>query len=302
MSEIEINLAPITLFVYNRPEHTKKTIEALQKNELANESELFIYSDAAKNKEEEAKVKKVREYINNIDGFKKITILKKKINWGLTNSIIDGVTEIINKYGKIIVLEDDLVTSKYFLRYMNDALKVYKDNKRVWEIGGYVYPISYQSKKDFFFAPYTTSWGWATWINRWKYYERNPKKLINSFDEIKIKKFNLDNSDEIWEQVIQNAKGKLYTWAVFWYAVVFLKDGVTVYPKISMVKNIGHDGSGMNSGKSYIFETKLSEEPLSISLEDVEINSDIITQVKKYLRKNNSFLKKFLSKFRKLFI
>ncbi len=297
-----MSLSPIILFVYNRPDHTKKTIEALKKNDLANKSELFIYSDAAKNRNAQNKVTKVREYIKNIDGFKKVTVFKKKINSGLANSIIDGVTEIINQYGKIIVLEDDLVTSKYFLRYMNDALNVYKDNKKVWEIGGYVYPITYQSKKDFFFSPYTTSWGWATWVNRWKHFERNPKKLINTFNKEEIKRFNLNNSDEIWEQVILNAKGDLYTWAVFWYATVFLNNGVTVYPKISMVQNIGHDGSGVNSGKSDLFKTKLSEEPLNITLVDIDIDRDIIEKVEKYLKKNKSLSRRFLRKLKELFI
>ena len=144
--------APIVLFVYNRLEHTRLTVEALQKNELANQSELFIYSDAAKNKNEQFKVYNVRKYIDNIDGFKKVTIFERKKNLGLANSIIDGVTNIVNKYGKIIVLEDDLVTSSFFLRYMNDALTKYKGNKRIWEVGGYVYPISCESKRDFFFC------------------------------------------------------------------------------------------------------------------------------------------------------
>ena len=116
------DLAPIVLFVYNRPDHTRQTVEALQKNELAIDSELFIYSDATKNENAEQKVNEVREYIKNINGFKKVTIVEREKNWGLANSIIDGVTKIVNEYGKIIVLEDDLVTSPYFLKFMNWAL------------------------------------------------------------------------------------------------------------------------------------------------------------------------------------
>jgi GT2 family glycosyltransferase len=114
--------APIALFVYNRPWHTRQTVEALKKNELASESELFIYSDAPKNGKAKEKVKEVREYIKTIDGFKKVTIIERENNWGLADSIIDGVTKIVNEYGKIIVLEDDLVTSPYFLKFMNEAL------------------------------------------------------------------------------------------------------------------------------------------------------------------------------------
>ena len=296
-----MNLAPIVLFVYNRPDHTRQTIKALQKNELVSESELFIYSDAAKNRDAEDNVNKVRKYIKHINGFKKVTIFEREKNLGLANSIIDGVTKIVNEYGKIIVLEDDLITSPYFLRYMNDALKTYADSKRIWEVGGYTYPIFYESKSDFFFAPYTTSWGWATWSDRWKYFERDTEKLIGIFDKEKIKKFNLDNSDNIWSQITENTKGRIYTWAVFWYAIVFLNDGLTIYPKRSMVKNIGHDGSGMNSTKSNFFKVNLSEKPINISLVDISINSDIIIEVKKYLKKNRSILRKILAIIRKLF-
>lgn len=302
MNKDKTSLAPIVLFVYDRLNHLRKTIKALQKNELANESELFIYSDAANNINSQNKVNEVRNYIQNIKGFKKVTIFQRKKNLGLANSIIKGVTDIVNDFGKVIVLEDDLVTSKYFLRYMNDALNIYKKKKRVWEVGGYVYPIAYKHRKDFFFAPYTTSWGWATWSDRWKHFERNPKKLIDTFDNEKIKRFNIDDSENLWEQVIRNAKGELFSWAVFWYAVVFLNRGVTIYPKISMIKNIGHDGTGMNSKKSNFFETNIAQERLNISLEDIEINTDINLEVKNFLKKNKSFSRRFLNKFKRLFL
>ena len=130
-------LAPIVLFVYNRPEHTKLTVMALQKNELARESELFIYSDAPKNLDVKVKTDEVRKYIKSISGFKKIIIIEREKNWGLAASIIDGVTKIINEYGKIIVLEDDLVTSSYFLKFMNEALEFYKNEDKVWHISGW---------------------------------------------------------------------------------------------------------------------------------------------------------------------
>ncbi len=129
-----MSLSPIVLFVYNRPWHTQKTIEALQKNELASESELFIYSDAAKNETAIHAVEKVRNYIKKTTGFKKITIIERDKNWGLANSIIDGVTTIVNQYEKIIVLEDDLLTSPYFLRFMNEALTFFKENSKLKNI------------------------------------------------------------------------------------------------------------------------------------------------------------------------
>jgi GT2 family glycosyltransferase len=108
------NLAPIVLFVYNRPDHTQKTLQALQKNTLAFDSELFIYADAAKNNLVKQQVDEVRTLISNVSGFRNVTVIKQEINTGLANSIIGGVTEIANKYGKVIALEDDLLTSPYF--------------------------------------------------------------------------------------------------------------------------------------------------------------------------------------------
>ena len=163
---IGIHLSPIVLFVYNRPWHTKQTVEALQKNELAKESELFIYSDEAKNKDVRKSVDEVREYIGKIDGFKKVTIIKREKNWGLANSIIDGVTKTVNEYGKIIVLEDDLITSPYFLKFMNEALEFYKEEQKVWHISGWSYPINTNNIDDVFFLRVMNCWGWATWADK----------------------------------------------------------------------------------------------------------------------------------------
>mgnify|MGYP006309741777 CR=1 FL=1 len=128
MGDVKLKLAPIVLFVYNRPEHTKRTIKALKNNKLAQESELFIFSDGEKSSNDYQNVKKVRKIINNIIGFKNIKVFESEINKGLADSVIDGVTKIINDYEKVIVLEDDLITSKNFLSYMNRALNFYEDN------------------------------------------------------------------------------------------------------------------------------------------------------------------------------
>jgi len=143
-------LAPIVLFVYNRPEHTRRTVKALQKNKLAIESELIIYSDAHTNISVKEGTDEVRGYIKNIDGFKKVTIIERDKNWGLAASIIDGVTKIINKYGRVIVLEDDLVTSPYFLNFMNNALVFYENEDKVWHISGWNYPIDIDGLNDVF--------------------------------------------------------------------------------------------------------------------------------------------------------
>ncbi len=151
-------LAPITLFVYNRLSHTKQTINALKKNKLAEQSELIIFSDSFKNSDDKKKVNQVREYIRSIKGFKGVEIIERPDNFGLANSIIDGVTRVVNQYGKVIVLEDDLVTSSFFLEYMNNALLCYEDDPQVISIHGYNYPIS--DLPEIFFIKGADCWGW----------------------------------------------------------------------------------------------------------------------------------------------
>ena len=243
-----MNLSPIVLFVYNRPDHTRQTIEALQKNELAKESELFIYSDEAKNDDARKSVDEVRKYIEKVDGFKKVTIIKREKNWGLANSIIDGVTKIVNEYGKIIVLEDDLVTSPYFLKFMNEALEFYERDDKVWHVSGWNYPIDTNDLDDVFLWRLMNCWGWATWANRWEYYEKDVNKLIASFTKRDIEKFNLDEVENVWGQVLANKKNKINTWAVFWYATIFKHSGLCLNPSKTFVINIGHDGSGVHCG------------------------------------------------------
>ncbi len=234
----KMNLAPVVLFVYNRLEPLKQTIKSLQKNELANNSELFIYSDEAENKNIKFKVSRVREYIKNINGFKKVVIIERKKNWGLANSIIDGVTKIVNKYGRIIVLEDDLVTSPYFLRFMNEALDMYKDNPKIASIHGYIYPI--KNLPDTFFIKGADCWGWATWKHKWSIFESDGKKLMDQIRKKNLKKdIDFNDSYGYTKMLEDQIKGKNNSWAVRWYISAFLKNMITLYPGQSYVQNIG---------------------------------------------------------------
>ncbi len=252
-----MDLAPIIFFTYNRLWHTRQTVEALQKNELASESELFIFSDGPKPGDEE-KVKEIREYLKTITGFKKVTIIEREKNWGLANNIIDGVTRIVSEYGKIIVLEDDLVTSPYFLKFMNEALEVYKDEGRVMHISGYNYPIKTDGLDDAFFLKPTSCWGWATWDRAWKYYKKDPDYYLRIFTKEMIKDFNLNGAYDYFGQIIANKKGKINTWAIFWYASVYINNGLSLHPRESLVNNIGHDATGVHCSKSDAFMVRLS--------------------------------------------
>lgn len=289
-----MNLAPIVLFVYNRPWHTQQTIEALQKNSLAEESELFIYSDAAKNDTEKDNVDEVRSYIKTIKGFKKVTIIEQEENRGLADSIISGVTNIVNKYGKIIVLEDDLVTSPFFLNYMNDALTYYEDEKQVWHISGWNYPIKIKSKEDVYLWRTMNCWGWATWSDRWYYFEKNIDMIIDEFNEKDIKKFNLDGTIDFWSQVLSNKEGKIDTWAIFWYTSIFKNDGLCLNPKQSYIRNVGLDSSGMHCSENYdidnMFLNKKSKVVFEKNIqENIEFTQDIKAYQAKLKRQKNIF-------------
>lgn len=292
-----MSLSPIVLFTYNRLWHTQQTVEALQENELANESELFIYSDGGRDEESWKKVNEVRKYLQTIQGFKDVKIIEQERNLGLADSIISGVTKIVNQYGKIIVLEDDIVTNPYFLRFMNDALDFYEYEDKVWHISGWNYPVKINTTKEVYFSSFGNTWGWATWFDRWSYFKKNTDYLLEKFDSQMIYKFNIDDSFNFWKQVVLNKKNEINTWAIYWYATFFLHDGLCLNPIKSLVQNIGFDGSGQNCGTSNLYAT---DEVKLLKVEDFTtdgtVNDFMVDKIKLYyhekLKSNNSFIEK----------
>lgn len=246
---IDKNLAPILLFVYARADHTKRTLEALAANDLAKHSDLIVYADAPRNDSEQAVVKEVRSIVKFAHGFRSITVIERRKNFGLARNIIEGVSEACNRYGRVIVLEDDLVTSPGFLTFMNAALDRYHDDKQVWHISGWNYPMDSNELGDAFFVRVMNCWGWATWVDRWQHYEKNTNKLITEFDNGMIRRFDLEDSGVFWSQVLQNKQGRLNTWAIYWYATIFKQSGLCLNPSISYIHNIGLDGSGTHGSK-----------------------------------------------------
>lgn len=249
-----MKLAPIVLFVYNRPCHTQQTIEALQKNELASESDLIVFSDAPKSGAQVDAVQEVRKYISEIDGFKTVTIVEREANLGLARSIIDGVTTIVNKYGRIIVLEDDLLVSPYFLEYMNRALERYEHEDKVMQISANMLPIrSGETLPDMFFCKMTTSWGWASWDRAWCKFEPDANFLLSSLSAKRARK-EFDMGYNYFQMLEVQARSEVDSWAIRWYASVFMAGGLCLHPSVSLVVNIGHDGSGTHCGKSAIYD------------------------------------------------
>ena len=292
------NLAPIALFVYNRPQHTERTIKFLQHNELAAESRLYIFSDGAKSNNDEEKVAEVRAIINKTEGFKSVKVIERKDNAGLANSVIAGVTQLINDYGQVIVFEDDLVTSPHTLTYFNQALNRYRDEERVMHIGAYMYPLKSENLPQSFFYRAATSWGWATWATAWVHFEPNIDTLLNQFDAKKKSAFSIENSMNFWKQMQEFKKGKNNSWAIRWYASIFLKGGLTLNPAQSLVNNIGHDGTGVHSGINDIYNVIINPKPITQFPETIKENQEAYQTIKNFLgnRKGNmvSRIKRFV--------
>lgn len=274
-------LAPVILFVYNRPEHTIKTIEALAKNALAKESSVFIFSDAAKNEDSSEKVQAVRGYIDSLkdeEYFKSITISKAKLNRGLAKSVIEGVSEIINEYGKVIVLEDDLISTPDFLTYMNDALNYYSDLDKVWSISGYNIPIEIPEdyKDEVYHSFRGCSWGWATWKNRWNQVDWE----VKDYEKFKRSRhlrthFNLGGRDLAY-MLDDQMKGLIDSWAIRWCYSQSKKNLFTIYPVKSRIKNIGLDGTGTHSGITTSYDVEIDNSISRCKFSDPELDHRIL--------------------------
>lgn len=291
------SLAPVILFVYKRLLHTQQTVEALKKNELSSQSELFIYSDGAKNDADEEQVNEVRTYLRSIDGFKSVKIIERQKNWGLAANIIDGVTEIINQYDKAIVLEDDLVTSPFFLRYMNEALITYHDDSRVGCIHGYIYPID-NIQKDFFIKG-SDCWGWAAWKRSWSFFEKDGAKLLEQVTESGIRKDPYHVGCGYVQMLEDQISGKNNSWAIRWYFSSLINDLYCLYPGVSYVNNIGLDDSGTHCDSTVDYYVKLQDK-YEFTKIDVLENYEYKQYILDFFKGQESFLdkvKKYIKRF-----
>jgi hypothetical protein len=220
-------------------------VEALLKNDQAVERDLFVFSDAAKTPKAAEAVREVREYIKTISGFKSVNIVERAYNFGLARSIIEGVTSVVNERMRIIVLEDDLLVTPYFLVFMNRALDKYKDEQQVIQVSGYMFPVTIDIKEDALFLPLTTSWGWATWKRAWQLFDPDAKGYSQVKSDLKLRKrFNLDGAYDYFSMLEAQLAGQVDSWAVRWQLSAFLNDSLIIYPRHSLIVNVGFDGTG----------------------------------------------------------
>jgi len=253
-----MNLAPICLFTYNRLEETKKTITALKKNNLASESNLFIFSDGWKNEKGKEKIESVRSYLQTIKGFRAVVIYKSSINKGLANSIIDGVSKVVNIYGKVIVLEDDLITTPNFLDFMNKSLNFYEDHKDIQSISGYSLKIKHKShNSDIYFSRRPHSWSWATWSKYWHKDFFDKEKLREDLTKNKLLLFKETCGQDISEMLVNSIEGLNDSWYVRWVYNHFKNKKYSVYPYYSKVKNIGFSDNGTHCHGINVYVTEM---------------------------------------------
>ena len=246
-------LAPIVLFVYNRPEHTRATLEALARNTLARQSDLVIFSDAPKNEAAADAVREVRKLIGGVTGFSSVRVVERQTNMGLAKSVIAGVTEVINANGRVIVLEDDLVTSRHFLQYMNDALDHYENDPKAFSIGGYQFPsrtmpIPKRYRHDTYASYRCCSWGWGTWQTRWASIDWG-MGYFEAFasDPQEQARFNRGGPD-MAQMLMHQRQGRIDSWAIRFCHAHFANDMRCIYPVQTLVRNIGLDNSGVHCG------------------------------------------------------
>lgn len=308
--DLPMNLAPIVLFVYNRAGCTLKTLEHLKRNVFAEDSSLFIYSDGpASNATEDdlKKINEVREVIRKEKWCGEVNITESTVNKGLADSIIDGVTEIVDRFGKVIVLEDDLLTSVHFLEYMNNGLNFYEFQPGVFQIVGYITPIKTNFQNDAFFLPIVSSLGWGTWKRAWKYFEKTPNDYTRLLTDKKLRRlFDLENSYPYSDMLIRQMETNVDSWGVRWWWSVFKQKGISLFPDRTLISHIGFDQNATHTkteipdfNKYWISEYRIMNFP-----ENVEINRIFFRRHRDliYSQQKSSFLLRVKNRINKVLI
>ncbi len=248
-----MKLAPIAFFCFNRADKTKQVLDELAKNDLAAESEIFIFCDGPRNLKDLTALKEVYNVIENVRGFKNVYLTKRELNHGVKVSIVDGINKVLENYDSIIVVEDDIITSKDFLNFTNRALSFYENEKNIWCVSGFNYPkhlISYPKsyKEDVFFVRgKNSSWGWGTWKDRWQKIDFE----ISDYNEFaknknQVKAFNRSGSN-MFDMLRMQKENRINTWDIQMSYTMFKNNGYTVHSIKPLTKNIGFDESGTHT-------------------------------------------------------
>jgi glycosyl transferase family 2 len=267
--------APIVIFAYNRPEFLKAVIDGLVKNEDASKSALYIFCDGAKNARDHEKVAALKKFARSVDGFKHVSVIERPINFGLSRSILGGVSEVCERHGSAIILEDDVVPNRHFLSYVNSALDKYADDRRVSSIGCYTFDTGFELP-DTFFLRVPDCVGWAVWKRSWTEFEVDGRSLLKKLlAGGRRREFDFDGSYPYVQMLREQVRGYNQSWAVRWYAHVFLTGGLVLYPRWAVTRNIGlEDTSGTHGAAidSYA-PPRVADQPIVIA--DIPVKESI---------------------------
>lgn len=272
----------IVIFSFKRPDHLKQTLIALANNHGANKSHIVIYCDGPRNISDTESVMATRAIARSCSGFAEVEIICRDSNYGLSRSIISGVSEQLEKHEQVIVLEDDMVTSPYFLQYMNHALEIYRQDERVISIHGYMFPIP-ESLPETFFLRGADCWGWATWRRGWHCFNPDGSYLLR---ELKKKgllsEFDLDGAYPFSTMLKDQINGVNDSWAIRWHASAFLNNALTLYPSRSLVHNIGNDDSGTHSKKTKNYDVSVSPTPIQLNRIPIQPSNFALSVLKRH--------------------
>ncbi len=251
---------PLAVFTYNRPQYTKSVLESISKCFRLDECTIYVFCDGPKSSDQERKVSESIKVVKSFEKGLNLKIIIRDRNFGLAESIVDGVTILCSQYGRVIVIEDDLLVSPSFIDFMLQGLDHYQDETRVFQIVGFMFPIETIFKTDAVLMPFTSSWGWATWERAWKFFDWNAtgyEKLLS--DKALKRKFDLNDSYPYYNMLIDRMNGKNSSWAILWWYSVFKEQGLALHPKKSLVYVGGFDGTGTHCTDSSMNQTKVNE-------------------------------------------
>jgi len=295
-------MSPIVIFCYKRKRHLEKLISSLLLNQEAQESDLIIFSDGARDGRDINEVNEVRQYIRGINGFKSVRINYRDSNYGLSLSIISGITELFQVYSYLIVLEDDLMVSPFFLRYMNDALIKYEEEESVICIHGYRYPIFRKQQKSYMLRG-ADCWGWGTWRRAWPDLNVSTELLLHELAERNLGfHFNYQGGIDYVEMLEQQRDGMIDSWAIKWHAWAFLRNCFTLYPSINLVINSGSDGSGTHKAfDSQFLDGNFSSIPVEVEIFNAAEDVEVLSEMRALFKLRNTMLNKSLKKVKSFF-
>lgn len=279
-------IAPIVLIVYNRPDHARRTVEALLQNPMAADSELYIYADGPKHPGHSEGVRMVREYIHSVSGFKRVHLIEREKNMGLAKSTIAAMSEVVNKHGRAIFLDDDIFTAPGFLTFLNQALDAYEGNPRIYSVSAWTPPIEIPSSysHDVYLSHRALSWGWATWADRWNLVDWEVKDYEQFMLDKKAQKLFARGGDDLPDMLRHRMTGRVDSWSIRWTYTQFKLGSYSLVSTVPLAENGGFDNTGVHCTSEYdVFGVKLNREKMSFRFpESLDVDPEIAERFRKF--------------------